>query len=205
MSCFLFFLSAYLIGSVPTAYIVGRLVKGVDIRKHGSGNVGATNVFRVVGKKWGIFVLVLDILKGVFPVLLAGIFYNRYFSDGIDVVYLKLLAGFFAVCGHNWPIFLKFKGGKGVAATAGIVLAVFPKAFFPVLFIFFTVVFVFRYVSLASIISTLFFPLFLYIFYKNLDSFPVLFFFSLILAIFIVYRHRENIKRLIKGEERKIV
>ena len=117
---------AYLIGSIPTAYILGKVIKGIDIRNYGSGNVGATNVFRVIGKKWGVLALFLDIIKGTIPVLLL---FNLIVEDFSTVLYAQLLIGFFAVCGHNWTIFLKFKGGKGVATTAGVICAVFPKAF----------------------------------------------------------------------------
>ena len=114
-------IASYLIGSIPTAYIFGRLIKGIDIRKHGSGNVGATNALRVLGKKVGITVLILDILKGFITVVFLGNFIsgNIPFLSGEEV---RLILGISCICGHNWTIFLNFQGGKGIATTLGVLL-----------------------------------------------------------------------------------
>ncbi len=194
-------LIAYLIGSIPTAYILGRLVKNIDIREHGSGNVGATNVFRVVGKRWGITALVLDILKGYLPVVLLA----PWVADLFEVsLYANFVIGVVAVCGHNWTIFLKFKGGKGVATTAGVVMALFPKAFALAILVFAVVFYFSRYVSLGSIVAAIVFPVNLVLFYHGDAGFIAGLVFSLFLAGFIVFRHKANIVRLMNGTENKI-
>lgn len=193
---------SYLIGSIPTAYIIGKSVKQIDIRQCGSGNVGATNVFRVVGKKWGIIVMLLDMLKGVMAVLLIGYFFqSELFSN------MKLLAFFYGACaiiGHNWTLFLQFKGGKGVATTAGVIAALFPLAFVCSLLIFISVVKLSGYVSLGSMISALFFPVFMSLFYRTSEGFSVFLGVSLLLVVFICTRHIKNFKRLLNGTENKI-
>ena len=196
--------TSYLVGSIPTAYLVGRSVKGIDIRKHGSGNVGATNVFRVVGRKWGIAVLLLDVLKGVFASqIMPSIF--RSSSSGIPIPFVFHLAcGVSAIAGHTWTVWLRFKGGKGVATSAGVFLALAPKAAsFALLFW----AFVFwwkRYVSLASIATAVAFPLWVFLFYRGTKRFSFLFPISLVLVVFILYTHRENLRRLCNGAEKRL-
>ena len=192
---------SYLIGSLPTAFIVGKFVRNIDIRTVGSGNVGATNVFRAVGKKWGVFVLLIDMVKGILPVVGLPIFLQ---PDIVPIDMYKVFLGVAVVCGHNWTVFLKFKGGKGVASTAGILIALFPNAILVVLLLFFVVVFVTRYVSLGSIIGAVCFPFVLAIFYRHSESFYFSLCFSVLLSFFILFRHKTNIMRLIKGEENKI-
>ena len=190
---FLFFLS-YLLGSIPFALIVS-LPQGVDPRKEGSKNPGATNVARLLGKKWGIITFLGDSLKGVFALFIAYLFLEK-------IPYPKelVLAGtaFFAVLGHLFSIFLKFKGGKGVATTIGVFLVLTPKAMLISLIIFFIAVFISNYVSVGSLLTTALLPL--NIFLMNYPSEYIIC--SFFLAILIWIKHKDNIKRLLKGEEK---
>jgi len=190
---FLFFLS-YLLGSIPFALIVS-LPQGVDPRKEGSKNPGATNVARLLGKKWGVITFLGDSLKGVFALFIAYLFLEK-------IPYPKelVLAGtaFFAVLGHLFSIFLKFKGGKGVATTIGVFLVLAPKAMLISLIIFFIAVFISNYVSVGSLLATALLPL--NIFLMNYPSEYIIC--SFFLAILIWIKHKDNIKRLLKGEEK---
>ena len=190
----------YLIGAIPTAYIFGRLLKGVDIRQHGSGNVGATNAFRVLGKNPGIAVLAIDILKGVIPTtLVANIF---KFNDPVTLVIIGLVA----VAAHNWTVFLQFKGGKGIATSLGVLigLTIQIPGLRPVLLIVvgtWLVIFLFSgYVSLASLLAAISLPICMVF----VDAPLVLKIMSIVLCLFIVFRHRSNITRLIQGKENRI-
>jgi glycerol-3-phosphate acyltransferase PlsY len=190
---FLFFFS-YLLGSIPFALLVS-LPQGVDPRKEGSKNPGATNVARLLGKKWGIITFLGDSLKGIFALFIAYLFLEK-------IPYPKelVLAGtaFFAVLGHLFSIFLKFKGGKGVATTIGVFLVLAPKAMLISLIIFFVAVFISNYVSVGSLLATALLPL--NIFLMNYSSeYSICSFF---LAILIWIKHKDNIKRLLKGEEK---
>jgi acyl phosphate:glycerol-3-phosphate acyltransferase len=189
---------SFVIGSIPFGYIVTRLVKDVDIRKHGSGNIGATNVVRVVGKKWGIVVFLLDLLKGaIAPLLMVS--YGSQSSLAI------ILSAIVVVCGHNWTIFLKFKGGKGVAASLGAVIAMsfifthlwisLTAALLVWLFIFYG----FRYVSLASLTASVVFCASSFILEVPIE----IKLFSLILSGFIAIRHKANIKKLVRRTENR--
>lgn len=190
MFLFLGLVLSYLLGSIPTAYIFAKLLKGIDIRQYGSGNIGATNVFRVIGKIPGIIVLFLDILKGYIPVIIF---------PGSQIY--KIFIGLAAIAGHNWPIFLKFRGGKGVATSAGVVIGLIPKIFLLALIIWTITFLTSGYVSLSSLIASLSFPLLCLLF--GLESEIIVF--TSVLALIIVYKHRPNIKRLAMGEEKKIV
>jgi len=188
---------SFLIGSFPTGYIVTKLIKKTDIRKEGSGNIGATNVWRVVGKIPGIFVLIVDILKGYLVVKYLSIYgpISSYFSNLEE----KLILGFSVILGHVFSIFLKFKGGKGVATTAGVLFALEPKLFFACLIIWFLVFLLFGYVSLASIITAVVFPILLVII-----AYPFSFIlFGILLALLVSFKHLSNIRRLILGKEPK--
>ena len=196
---------SYLIGSIPTAYIFGRIVKGVDIRKHGSGNVGATNAFRALGAGFGITVLLLDALKGLVCVVnISDFILSR--GLGLNPLMLRVILGLTAVAGHSWTVFLNFKGGKGMAITLGVLVGLSIK--FPVLRIillaeialWLAVFLSSRIVSLASIISAITFPIFFIIFRQS----PYLVLMSLILSLLIVFRHKSNISRLLRGEESRI-
>lgn len=182
----------YVIGSIPTAYLVVKKIKGVDIRTVGSGNVGASNAARVLGK-WGfIGVLFGDILKGFIPVMLIKQFYGEH-----DLV---LVAAVAVIVGHSFTCFLKFKGGKGVATGVGIFLAMAPMQLLLAALIFGVVIAAFRMVSLSSIIAVT--GLAAIVWYtSNWSHFKI---FTIIVAVLIVWLHRSNIVRIIKGEERKV-
>lgn len=192
---------SYLVGSVPTAYILGKF-KGVDLRREGSGNVGATNAFRVLGPPAGIVSLILDVGKGLLAVtVLAGISANLAgLSDVGQAGWLKVLAGLSVIAGHNWTAFLKFKGGKGVATSAGVFLGLAWKAVGLSALIWLGMVALSGYISLSSMIAALSLPLFIWMLEKNVE-FTL---FGLLAAILVIIRHRANIKRLVKGEESKI-
>ena len=200
---------SYLIGSIPTAYIFGWILKGIDIRNFGSGNVGATNALRILGKGPGIMVLVLDILKGVVPVLFLGNFVMAMAKAeiaGIPDEMLRILLGLSCISGHNWTIFLRFKGGKGVATTLGVLLGLAVKVpglkiVLGLVILTWTLMFILvRIVSLASVISSISLPIYMVLFKQ--PNFLILF--SIILAIFIILRHRFNITRVLRGEERRL-
>lgn len=187
-------LISYFLGAIPSAYWLGKLTRGIDIREYGSGNTGATNAIRILGKPMGILTLFLDMGKGWLAVSLA----KNYFDITQD--WLLLLVGLTAVIGHIYTIFLRFKGGKGVATTFGIFLAFTPLATLYAILIWFIIVGISRYVSLGSIISGFAFPILIYILYANITYT----FLGIILSGFILYRHLGNIQRLILGKENKI-
>ena len=182
---------AFIFGSIPFGYVIGKL-KGVDVRQHGSGNIGATNVSRVLGKKYGALVLFLDALKGALPVLILKIL-------ELPLEY-QVLSGFFAILGHCFSPFLKFKGGKGVATGLGVFLVVSPKITLVAFFIFLLVFFLTRYVSLSSITAALSYPVIFRLFGKPSDFTSLLIFLT---AFVVVGKHYQNIVRLLKGEEKR--
>jgi len=187
---------AYLMGSIPFGLIVARAVKRIDIREHGSKNIGATNVARVVGNKWGILVFALDVLKGILSVLLPRLWLTH---DSSSILYLGF--GAMAILGHTFPIWLLFRGGKGVATSLGVFLAF---CWLPTLISFGIWLAIFsktRIVSLASLFAAGLFPVFVFFFERSRSAFPWLLTLSLILALFIVMTHKENIRRLLRGEE----
>jgi len=197
-------LLSYLIGSIPTAYIFGRIFKGIDIRKHGSGNVGATNAFRVLGPAIGITVLALDALKGVICVVPVADFILK--QQAVNELLIRVLCGVIAVLGHSFTVFLNFKGGKGMAATLGVLIGLSLK--FSVLkiillseILLWLMVFLFsRIVSLASLVSAVTFPVF---FIVLRQPWPLILM-SLCLSVFIIYRHKANISRLLSGQEPRL-
>lgn len=181
----------FFLSSIPFGYVIGRL-KGIDIRQHGSGNIGATNVSRVLGKKYGALVLILDALKGALPVLAVKLF-------GLPFEY-QVLTGLFAVLGHCFSPFLRFKGGKGVATGLGAFIVISPKITLLAFFIFLTVFLLTRYVSLSSITAALSYP----ILFRFLEKPSELSFILISLtSLVIVAKHHSNIERLLKGEEKK--
>jgi len=199
------FIASYLLGSVPNAYLIGKLAGGIDIRRHGSGNVGATNVFRTLGKKWGSLAFALDVLKGfAASAILASYFENLAGQHSINFGLFQLLLGVAAIIGHVFPVWLKFKGGKGVATSCGVFLGILPLAVAASLLVWIAVAFISRYVSLASLAATSSFLLWVLIFYRLSDLFPVAITASILLLIFIFYTHRSNIRRLWAGTENKI-
>ena len=199
-SIFLAFELAYLIGGIPFSVLIGKIFFGKDVRKFGSGNAGATNTMRVLGKRAGIIVLILDITKGMFAVSLSYYFGNISMTDEKFTLY-QLALGLTAALGHIYPIYLWFKGGKGVATLFGVVIAVFPVTALVCMLVFFTVFFFTRYVSLASIAASIAFTIRV-IFVLQYYSLWINIF-SLLIPVLIIYTHRENIQRLMKGTENK--
>ncbi len=191
---------AYLIGSIPSAVWIGKIFSGIDVREHGSGNAGATNVIRVLGFKAGIPVLLFDVFKGWFAVQLSGFFPHEFLSaDGY--IWLRIGLAVVAVIGHIFPVFAGFKGGKGVATLAGVGIALYPFALLIVICIFIFTLSVSKFVSLSSILAALAFPFVVY-FITGVTN-PGLLILSVLVAIFIPVSHRKNIRRLWKGEEPK--
>ena len=191
MATFLSVIFAYLLGSVPTGYILGSLA-GVDVRKAGSGNVGATNVARVVGKRHGIFTLVADIAKGLVPVVIA--LYLGLTSTATALV------GVVAFLGHLYPVFLRFQGGKGVATALGVFLGLSPWATLVLMPIFVLVILATRVVSLSSMVAAASAPIVFWL----LTSSPILTGTSVFIALMIILRHRGNIQRLLSGTEPRV-
>jgi acyl phosphate:glycerol-3-phosphate acyltransferase len=190
-------IAAYFLGSIPFGLILAKLFGGGDVRKAGSGNIGATNVARVVGPIAGILTLLLDAAKGAVSVLLAG----RLTEENATWM---MVASFFALFGHCYPVWLKFKGGKGVATAAGIFLALCPYAMLGALLLFILVVAYWRYVSLGSIAAACAIPLLMYFLWAPHHAPPhIVTFGSLGIAIFVVYKHDANIQRLVEGVEPK--
>ncbi|MED1201709.1 glycerol-3-phosphate 1-O-acyltransferase PlsY [Heyndrickxia acidicola] len=187
---------AYLIGSIPFGLIVGKLFYGIDIRQHGSGNLGGTNSFRVLGKKAGIVVTSADILKGTLATLLPAIFsFSTHFHP--------LAAGLFAVIGHMYPIFAGFRGGKAVATSAGVLLGYTYPLFILLILVFLLCLKLTKYVSLSSIIAGLFTAVYTFVNMIFTGDW-VLFIVGLALASFVIYRHRANITRIKNKTEPKV-
>jgi glycerol-3-phosphate acyltransferase PlsY len=189
--------AGYLLGSIPFGLILAKLFGSGDVRKEGSGNIGATNVARVVGPLAGILTLLLDGAKGAAAVFLAG----RY-SNGSAM--WMIIAGLAALVGHCFPVWLKFKGGKGVATAAGVYLALSPLAFLAGLILFILVVGFWRYVSLGSVSAAAAMPLLLYFLWAPHHAPPpIITFGALVIAMLIVYKHDTNLQRLVEGTEAK--
>ena len=181
---------AYLTGNIATAYLVSRAFGKIDIREHGSGNSGSTNVFRILGAKPAVIVFLGDVLKGTAAVLIG-----RYLGGS----YGEILAGIFVVAGHNWPIFLGGKGGKGIATTIGLMLPIDPLMVVLILIVGIIVIITTRYASLASIVGVTIYPIAMIITQKPLEYII----FSLVLSSVAIFKHRSNIERLLKGTESK--
>ena len=192
-----FSIIAYLIGSIPTGYIIVKAKTGDDIRKIGSGSTGATNVKRVLGKKWFFIVMLLDAIKGALPVILGKIAAN-YANDSIGII--AVFCAIFVIIGHSKPVFLQFKGGKSVASGVGTILALNFFVGISIAIIWSIITYISKYVSLGSIIALIASPILMYLF-KNPPCYTI---YCASAAIYIVYLHRENIKRLLKGEENKV-
>ncbi len=189
----------YLLGSFPASYLVGKILRGIDIRKFGSGNVGATNTFRVLGAGPGILVLLVDIAKGVISVSLVAPYVASHFSIPFTLAWLRILAGVSVIAGHNWSVFLGFKGGKGVATSAGVLLGMSPGVLGLVAVVWLVVTAASKYVSLGSITSAVSLPVFMWL----SGGEKATLFFGIAIAILIVVRHRANIVRLIQHKENK--
>ena len=207
-------LLSYIIGSIPTSIMLSKWKHGFDIRTKGSGNAGGTNVFRVLGWKSGILVTVVDASKAVIvTVLIARLFwdptlpfYNRTPFD--DFTIIQMICGAAAIVGHIWTVFAGFKGGKGIATGAGMLIGIAPTEFAISVAVFFIVFWGYKTVSLSSISAAVAFPLSLFvrhnIFGDEIHSYRTLIVFSLSVAVLLVYSHRQNIKRLIEGTEKRI-
>lgn len=204
---------SYIVGSIPTSIIITKAIKGVDIRNYGSGNAGGTNVSRVLGKKFGILVILLDALKGVLAVVLVSRLYFGSFpfpntTPFDDFTLVQIIAGIAAVIGHIWTVFAGFKGGKGIATGLGVLVSVVTLDMVIGLGVFLIVMFLSKYISLASISAAISVPLTMVvrenIFGVDIPSYHTLLPFIIALALLVIYTHRTNIERLIQGSESKI-
>jgi glycerol-3-phosphate acyltransferase PlsY len=198
ITVFLGIVLSYLLGTISSAYILVKMIKGKDIRDFGSGNAGATNASRVLGKLPGAIVLVLDVLKGVIAVAVIGAIVNKRVDLAPDMI--KALFGLAAVCGHIFNVFLKFKGGKGVATSAGVIAALSPVALLLGVLVFIVVVAWTKYVSLGSIICSILIPFFM----LGLQESYAYVILAAVLCVIIVAKHKSNINRLLTGRERKV-
>lgn len=195
-------LTSYLAGSIPFGFLIGKLVKGVDLRKLGSGNIGATNAGRVLGKKWGLICLALDALKGLLPVALLP----QQFLSGVDPNFAHgtIIAGVSTIVGHMFPCWLGFRGGKGVATSLGVLSIISPWGLLVAAVAFFSSFAIWRYVSLSSMLAAVAFGLFEMIrlrpspFSESTWSHGL---FALMVPLLIIVQHRSNIRRLLRGEE----
>lgn len=188
-------LMAYLIGAIPFGYLAGR-VNGIDIREHGSGNIGATNVLRTLGKPWGYSVFAGDALKGLLAVRLG---YLLAVPRGLDPHLFAVVAAACCVAGHSFPLWLKFRGGKGVATSAGALVGIVPVATVVSVVIWALVFALSRYVSLASILATISLPIAVLLIRG--EEGRLIFYFTLAMAVLVVWRHRSNLGRLLRGTE----
>lgn len=191
---------AYLLGSIPTAVWVGKYFYNIDVREHGSGNAGATNVFRVLGKKAGIPVLIIDVLKGLFATLLAS--YAPLANNSFELINFQLCLGAVALIGHIFPVFASFRGGKGIATLLGIIIAIVPSAAMLAILVFILVLVSSKIVSLSSMIAAIAFPIII-IFIQKTNEMSLITF-SLLISIIVIITHRKNIVRILKKEEGKI-
>ncbi len=193
-------LVAYLVGSIPSAVWVGRTFYNIDVREYGSGNAGATNTFRVLGRKPGIVVLIMDILKGFLAVKLAFIM-GDYDSQSPEFIDYELALAVCGIMGHIFPVFVGFRGGKGVATMLGILIGIHPQAAVICALSFIVTLYLSGYVSLSSMISGIVFPIVIMVFYSTNSSINI---FSLAVAILILVTHQRNIERIIRKEESRV-
>ena len=192
---------SYLLGSLPTGFLIGKYLKNIDLRTIGSGSTGATNVLRNVGKWPALFVFIIDVGKGFFAVAIAKVLENQGLIDSNEGL-IEVIAGLSAITGHIWPIWLRGKGGKAVATGLGMFLALSWQVGLASLGVFLLVLAKSKFVSLSSISAALLLPIFMSFYLDNfIHSY---FFISLIVALLVIWKHRTNIKRLLKGEESRI-
>ncbi|MCL2421025.1 MAG: glycerol-3-phosphate 1-O-acyltransferase PlsY [Defluviitaleaceae bacterium] len=195
-------LIGYAFGCIQMAYIVGKTTRDIDVREHGSGNAGTTNVFRVLGRRAGIVVFVCDVLKAVAAFALCAVLFDgggSFFAAGLSML-PGLYAGLGVLLGHNFPFFLKFKGGKGIASFLGVMLALNWQAALIVYGVGFVVLVVSKYVSLTSLVMSLLFPVLLVVFGYGIEVVGVVF----VMTAMAFFLHRGNIQRLVKGNERTV-
>ena len=188
-----FLVGSYLIGSIPFAYIITKTARGIDIRNFGSGNPGATNVFRVAGKTYGLITLMFDFLKGLITVSVTKLFYP-------DLISISIICGLLSIIGHNWPVWLKFRGGKGFATSLGVLLGLIPLVTFFGLITFVIIFILTKYVSLSSVLSSIVVIAMCWIKREQL----ILCLFVTLTGLMIIIRHRPNIVHLLKGTESKL-
>jgi glycerol-3-phosphate acyltransferase PlsY len=212
LSLILVIIFSYLVGAFPTAMLIGRHFKGIDPRNFGSRNMGSTNAFRVLGWKIGALVQLIDITKGLIATLLiTRLFYGQLPFENVtpfeDFTLVQIIAGLSAIAGHVWTIFAGFKGGKGINTAAGMLVSLAPIDATISIGVFVLVLFSSGYVSLGSISAAFAFPLVLFlrenVFDVDINGYHTLIYFSLFVAVFLVYNHRANIKRLMHGEENR--
>ncbi len=194
--------AAYLIGSIPTAVWTGKLFHGIDVREHGSGNAGATNVIRVLGWKTGVPVLLIDMAKGWFATSLP-VFFHLAPEGSSHLVNLQMLAGLCAVIGHIFPVFAGFRGGKGVATITGVVLSIHPLVTLTCFLVFVAILLITGYVSVSSMTAGIVFPISMFLFFDTPSPFFKVF--ALFVSVALIITHRNNIKRLLRGEESKFI
>ena len=202
----------YLVGSIPTSIIISKITKGIDIREHGSGNAGGTNVMRVLGWKQGLLVIILDALKGAFAVVvIARLHYGglpfQNVSPFDDFTLVQIIAGIAAVIGHIWTVFAGFRGGKGIATALGMLIMIITVDMLVAVGIFILVVTISRYVSLGSILAALSIPITLIfrenILHNHIQSYGTILPFVVAVSLLVVFTHRKNVIRLLNGTESK--
>jgi len=192
---------AYLVGSIPTSVWVSKGFFGIDIREYGSGNAGATNTYRVLGPKWGTFVMVADMLKGVLAIKLSLLLARDLYSDN-QFINLQIGLGLAAVVGHIFPIWAEFRGGKGVATLFGMVLGIQPNVALCCVAVFLLVLYLTRFVSLSSILASIAFPVFILVIFNEPEHLYRVF--AIAVALMVILTHQKNIGRLLKGSENKV-
>jgi len=191
---------AYCLGSIPTSVWVSKGFFGIDIREYGSGNAGATNTFRVLGPRWGSFVMICDVLKGFLAVRLSLLLPE--FSTEMALLNYQLILGISAVLGHIFPLWANFKGGKGVATLFGLVIGISPWSALACSGVFLLVLYLTRFVSLSSILASIAFPIFILVIF-NVDN-PIYRVFAVVVALLVILTHQKNISRIIRGGESKV-
>ncbi len=191
---------AYILGSIPSAVWIGKTFHNIDVREHGSKNAGATNTFRILGKKAGIIVLLMDVFKGIIAVFIPKLILKEL-SYEIEIQ-LQLISGICVFLGHLFPLFAQFRGGKGVATSLGIIIGIHPPAA-GICFLIFLIVFISsKYVSLGAIVASFFFPLIVFFIFKETSIYLIVF--SNVIGITVILTHKKNILRIIHGEENKM-
>ncbi len=204
---------SYLVGSIPTSIIISKAAKGIDIREHGSGNAGGTNVMRVLGWKYGVLVIILDALKGAIAVVLvARLFYGPLPFENVspfdDFTLVQIIAGVAAVIGHIWTIFAGFKGGKGIATALGMLMMLITVEMLIAIGVFVLVVTISRYVSLGSLLGAISIPITLIlrenVFHVNINGYNTILPFVIFITLLVIYTHRKNLARIFSGTENRI-
>lgn len=190
---------AYLFGSIPSAVWIGKTLHGIDVREHGSKNAGATNTFRILGRKAGITVLLIDVLKGFAAVILPRFL---SYASGDVLIQVQLLAGFFVFLGHLLPLFAGFRGGKGVATSLGIIIGIHPTAAGLCFLVFLAIFLATHYVSLGAIVASFSFPFIVTVILKEKSLYLIVF--SIVIGIIVIATHKKNIQRLFHGQENKM-